>query len=76
MEFDYSKLRGRIIEIYGSQEAFAEKMGLSTRSLSLKMNGKTYWKQPEICKAVKLLNIKDEDILLYFFAIKVQIVEH
>lgn len=75
MEFNYSKLRGRIIETYGSQDEFAKKIGLSTRTLSLKMNGKVYWKQPEMCKAVKLLNLKDEDIPLYFFTLKVQSVE-
>ena len=40
MAFNYSKLRGRIIEKYGSQSDFAKAFGCSDRTLSLKMNGK------------------------------------
>lgn len=72
MAFDYSKLKGRIIEKYGSQEKFAIEMGLSNRTLSLKMNGKVYWKQSEIYRAIKLLDLKENDIVEYFFTQKVQ----
>ena len=34
MSFDYSKLRGLIVEKVGSQNNLAEKMGLSKQSLS------------------------------------------
>ena len=39
MAFDYSKLRGKIIELFGTQACFAAAMGWSERTLSLKMNG-------------------------------------
>lgn len=50
-------------------------MGLSERTLSLKMNSKVPWKQKEICKAASLLDISDGDIGDYFFATRVQNVE-
>ena len=70
--FDYSKLRGRIVEIFGSQMVFAKKMGWSERTLSLKMNGKVFWKQPEMRKAVDLLKLSENEIPVYFFTEKVQ----
>lgn len=72
MAFNYDKLRGRIVEIFGTQYRFAKEMGWSERTLSLKMNGSRPWKQPDICKAIKLLKLKEEDIPSYFFTPKVQ----
>lgn len=72
MEFDYRKLKGRIIEKYGSQSLFADKMGLSERTISLKMNGKRAWSQPEISKALSILSLDEDDIGEYFFREKVQ----
>lgn len=72
MAFDYRKLRGKIVEKYGSQSEFSVVMGLSERTLSLKMNSKVPWKQKEICKAASLLDISDGDIGDYFFATRVQ----
>lgn len=72
MAFDYNKLKGRIIEKYGSQTNFSKAMNWSERTLSLKMSGKVDWKQPEILRAIKLLGLKKSDILDYFFRLKVQ----
>ena len=72
MVFNYSKLRGRIIEKYGSQSDFAKAFGCSDRTLSLKMNGKRPWKQTEILSAIKLLELSEEDIQDYFFTLEVQ----
>ena len=72
MPFDYSKLAGRIVEVFKTREAFAREMQLSARSLSHKMNGKVPWKQPEIYKACILLKISDLEIKQYFFELKVQ----
>lgn len=76
MTFDYSKLRGRIVEVFNTQSNFASAMGWSERTLSLKMNGMRSWKQIDICKAVKLLELTTEDIPIYFFTLKVQNIEH
>lgn len=72
MSFDYSKLDGKITEIIGSRRIFANKMDLSERSISLKMNNKIQWKQAEMEKACELLLIPISDIPLYFFTPKVQ----
>lgn len=72
MAYDYSKLLGRIVEKYGTQGNFARAMGMSERSLSLKVTNKVPFKQPEITKASSLLGINDADIPSYFFALLVQ----
>lgn len=72
MAFDYNKLRGRIVEKYGSQMSFAKAMDMSERTLSLKMSGKRAWKQPEMCLAIALLELSESDIKDYFFTLKVQ----
>lgn len=72
MPYNYSKLLGRIVEIHGTQSNFADRMGLSERSVSLKLNGKVGWKQNEIARACEVLAIKDEEIPAYFFATQVQ----
>ena len=72
VKFDYSKLKGRIREIFDTQSAFAEAMGMSTTSLSAKLNNKIEFSQKEINKACDLLKIKKEEIPVYFFTPKVQ----
>ena len=72
MAFNYSKLRGRIIEKFGTQSDFAHALGCSKRTLSLKMTGKRPWKQTEILTAIKLLGLSEEDIQDYFFTLEVQ----
>lgn len=71
MKFDYSKLRGRIREIFKTQGAFAEAMGMSTTSLSVKLNNNVEFSQKEIEKAVELLMIGKEEIAAYFFTLEV-----
>lgn len=73
--YDYSKLSGRIVEIFGTRYKFAKAMNWSERTLSLKMSGSRDWKQPDICKAIKLLNLTDHDIPIYFFKQNVQKIE-
>jgi len=70
--YDYRKLYGRIVEKYGTQHNFADKMGMSDHSISKKMCGKSPWKQTDIEKACSLLSIKKEDIGIYFFTLDVQ----
>lgn len=72
MAFNYNKLKGRIVEVFGSQIEFAKAMDWSERTLSLKINGKVAWKQNDIVKAVRLLNLSESDIQEYFFTMEVQ----
>lgn len=73
MSFDYSNLSGRIVQEYGTQYNFAKAMGISERSLSLKLNSKVFWKNSEIIEACNLLKIDQVDIPKYFFKEKVQL---
>lgn len=72
MKYDFSKLRGKIRELFGKDEAFAKAMNLSTRSLSLKLTGERYFKPPEISRAIELLQLQPSDIPAYFFTVEVQ----
>ncbi len=71
MAYNYSKLQGRIVEICNNQSNFADRMGLSKRTISLKLNNKLKFKQDEILKACEILKIKNEEIVEYFFKIEV-----
>jgi DNA-binding XRE family transcriptional regulator len=75
MRFDYSKLKGRIREKYGNQEDFANAIGLTPTTISFKINGKAKWRQDEIVKAAKLLEISKDEIVEYFFNYEVQELE-
>lgn len=72
MAYDYRELRGKIISKYGKIEAFAKAMKMSFKSMSLKLNGKSPWKQNEIITACELLEIPLTKMHIYFFAVKVQ----
>lgn len=72
MSFDYSKLKGRIVEKYGTIEQFSEAMGLSVNTISKYLNNKVPWKQTNINAAVRVLDIQPEEISLYFFTPTVQ----
>lgn len=67
----HAKLRGKIKEVFGTQDAFAEAMELDRSTMSLKLNDKSDWTAPEILKACKLLGISVDQIHVYFFNAKV-----
>ena len=70
--FDFSKLRGRIKEIYGTQTAFAVAMLMNEATLSNKLNNNVEFSPKEIIRACLLLSIELKDVNLYFFTLKVQ----
>ena len=67
MDFDYSALRGKIVEKCRYQRIFAQRIGLAERTVSLKMSNERSWTQPEIVKACGILGIDLKDIPEYFF---------
>lgn len=71
MDYDYSKLKGRITEVCKTQKNFAHAMGLSARTMSLKLNNNIAFNQNEILLAMDLLNLESSDIEQYFFKKKV-----
>jgi len=70
--FDYSKLRGKIREKFGTEGEFAKALGISKTSLSDKLNNKVSFTSSEINKACKLLDIPTRFIPIYFFTPKVK----
>ena len=73
MKFNYSKLRGRIVEKFGSIKAFADAYGLSTVTMSNKLNGKVAISQDDIMKmaSCEMLDIPPSELHEYFFTLKV-----
>ena len=69
--FDYSKLRGRIVEKYGTQKRFSQAMNMSESSLTLKLAGASYFTQGEIYRAKMLLDLEEGSVSPYFFTLKV-----
>ena len=66
----YSKLKGRIVEMFGTQTAFAAALGWRKALLSDKLNGKSQWSFPDVMKACELLEIPLNEAHLYFFCAK------
>ena len=71
MNWDYSKLRGRIKQECGTQDNFAVKLGIGRVSLSKRLNNQLEFEQAEIFKACSILKIKHSEIPAYFFTTKV-----
>lgn len=70
--FDYSKLKGRIKEVYDTQENFIKALGIGRSTLSQRLNNQSQFSQKEILKTCELLSIDKSKINDYFFTIKVQ----
>lgn len=69
--FNYSKLKGRIIEKYRTQGEFAKAVKMSDRSMSLKLNNGIGLSQNDIVLWCQLLDISSSEIPVYFFTEKV-----
>lgn len=67
MAFTYAKLRGRIIEKFGSQGAFAYALGVHQNTVCRKLNGKNAFTRDDMLIWAKLLDIASGDIGAYFF---------
>lgn len=65
--YQYKKLRGKIIEKFGTQEKFAKEIGISETALSKKMQCKTGISQSDICLWSRLLEILPKEYGEYFF---------
>ena len=65
--YDYSKLKGKIIELYGTQGVFAHMIGRSQAYVSGVLNGRTYLGQRDIDQWAKTLCIPGYEVYAYFF---------
>lgn len=68
--YDYSIIRGKIREVFGNEQNFANAMGIAQNTLINKFN-KDGFKQSEMDKACFLLGTGPGSIRLYFFTHKV-----
>lgn len=67
---NYNKLRGKIREVYRTQDEFAEAMQMNTSTISGKLNGKSDWTRTEMELACTLLDIPMAEMHIYFFCPK------
>ena len=71
MKWNYQKLRGKIKEVCGTQDSFAEKLGINRVSLSQRLNNLLEFTQNEIYKSCEILGIELVGIPYYFLTIQV-----
>ena len=64
---DFSKLRGRIYEKFGTLTKFAEALGTSVAYVSYKLQGSEGFSQKTMYKWATLLEIPLEEYTNYFF---------
>lgn len=64
---EYNKLRGRIIEKFGTIEKFADFLGKSRITVSNKLNGKSNFSRDDIIFWSSALEISQDEIGSYFF---------
>ena len=72
IKFDFSKLKGKIKEVFNTQAIFANEMSMSESTLSNKLNNNVEFTSTEIINSCKLLEIHFDKINEYFFNIQVQ----
>ena len=70
MLYDYSRLIGRIEEVFESQEAFGMAMDWSDETTRRKLSNESKLAIGDIHKATELLNIPAADCSSYFFTLK------
>lgn len=68
--YDYSKLRGRIVEKFGNITEFINVISISSTSFYKKINESVEFKQSEIIEICNILEIPFKEIQNYFFYLK------
>ncbi len=71
LEFDYSRLKAKIKAKIGSLGKLSRELGMTQKTLSLKLNNKSFFNQKEITKILYLLDIDPIWTKEYFFTFKV-----
>lgn len=65
--YDYSKLLGAMREKGITQEALAQRIGLNSATLNQKLKNNSQFKQGEMQKILRCLDLPISDIEKYFF---------
>lgn len=72
-EYNFDKLKGKIKEIFKTQNDFAEAMGMAPNTLSSKLNNQTDFSSTEISNATELLKVNSpEEAWNIFFTKQVE----
>ena len=69
VEFNYSKLLGKIKECGFTQAMLAKAIGINKGTLSAKLNNQFSFSQIEMLAICEALNISHDEIGAYFYAI-------
>ena len=72
VSFSYDKLRGKIREVFGTQDRFAEALGMSKSTLSQKLNNSSEFTQQEMMDSMRLLKQSLAQLDEYFFTPEVR----
>ena len=62
----FAMLRGKILALFGTQEAFANAMDMHPATMNKKLCRKADWTRPEMERACKLLGISIYEVGVYF----------
>ena len=73
--YETAKLRGRIVERFGSQRAFCKAANKLVSFVSQYMNGSKSLNQKDMDLWIQLLEIPSDEIFTYFFKHKVHEIE-
>lgn len=71
MNFNYNKLKGKIIAEAKTQNDVAKALDISITAFNMKINNKIPFKTEEYYKMINFLNIKSDEINDIFFTIEV-----
>lgn len=71
MKYDYSKLKGLVVEKYGTIGNFAQSFGESRQNVSCKMNDKVEWSREDMIKICGMLGQPTSMIPALFYTLKV-----
>lgn len=67
IRFDYSKLRGRIVEKYGSVANYCNETGRDKATFYTKLTTGGFFKQETIIAIAQSLDIPEAEYIAYFF---------
>lgn len=72
IQFDYRKLRGRIVEVFGSISNFCDATGKNRAGVTAKLASGGSMRQEEIIQFADALGIQDNEYQGYFFTKRVE----
>lgn len=70
LKFDYSELRGLIRQYFGTNEKYAEAIGISEVALYDRLAGRVDFKQKEMLLSKKFFQLDADGLLRVFYTLK------